>query len=100
MKSEREREKMDCIFKHLTLLFALKAFTGFIGEVPKAADHWKDDRFFGYQFLNGCNPDSIKRCTQLPTNFPVTQQLIGNLLDTGDTLEKAMNVRYIKFMYC
>ncbi|CAH3027905.1 unnamed protein product [Porites evermanni] len=68
-----------------------KAFTGFIGEVPKAADHWRDDRFFGYQFLNGCNPDSIKRCTQLPTNFPVTQQLIGNLLDTGDTLEKAMN---------
>lgn len=67
-----------------------KAFTGFVGEVPLAAKYWKEDRFFGYQFLNGCNPDSIMRCTKLPPYFPVTQELVGNLLDSGDTLEKAM----------
>lgn len=67
-----------------------KAFTGFVGEVPKAADHWREDCFFGYQFMNGCNPDTLKRCTELPSNFPVTQDLIGNLLDTGDTLDKAL----------
>jgi len=40
--------------------------------------------------LNGCNPDTIKRCTELPSKFPVTQELVGNLLDEGDTLEKAI----------
>ncbi|CAH3165667.1 unnamed protein product [Porites evermanni] len=67
-----------------------KAFTSFIGDVPKAAEHWQDDSFVGSQFLNGCNPDSIKRCTKLPSNFPVTQELVGNLLDKGDTLKKAL----------
>ena len=70
----------------------LQAFTGFVGEVPKAAEYWKEDRFFGSQFLNGCNPDSLKRCTKLPPHFPVTQKLVGNLLDSGDTLESAMAV--------
>ena len=70
----------------------LQAFTGFVGEVPKAADHWREDCFIGYQFMNGCNPDTLKRCTKLPSNFPVTQDLIGNLLDTGDTLDKALEV--------
>ena len=32
------------------------------------------------------------RCTKLPPHFPVTQELVGNLLDSGDTLEKAMAV--------
>ncbi|XP_078365380.1 allene oxide synthase-lipoxygenase protein-like isoform X2 [Oculina patagonica] len=67
-----------------------KAFTGFVGDVPQAAEYWKEDRFVGFQFLNGCNPDSLKRCTKLPPHFPVTQELVGNLLDSGDTLESAM----------
>nr|XP_058954727.1 allene oxide synthase-lipoxygenase protein-like [Pocillopora verrucosa]XP_058954728.1 allene oxide synthase-lipoxygenase protein-like [Pocillopora verrucosa] len=67
-----------------------KAFVSFVGDVPMAADHWQDDCFYGAQFLNGCNPETIKRCTELPYNFPVTQQLVGNLLDVDDTLEKAM----------
>lgn len=70
----------------------LQAFVSFVGDVPMAADHWQDDCFYGAQFLNGCNPETIKRCTELPYNFPVTQQLVGNLLDVDDTLEKAMKV--------
>lgn len=65
----------------------------FVGDVPAASERWQDDRFYGSQFLNGCNPDTIKRCTELPANFPVTQELVGNLLDESDTLEKAMKVR-------
>ena len=34
----------------------------------------------------------MKRCTKLPYNFPVTQELIGNLLDKDDTLENALKV--------
>lgn len=82
-------------------IIRLYVFTNFIGDVPKAAEHWRNDRFFGSQFLNGCNPESIKRCTKLPANFLVTQELVGNLLDTGDTLKKALKVTFpIVFTYC
>ncbi|KAM7441264.1 arachidonate 5-lipoxygenase [Porites harrisoni] len=67
-----------------------KAFVAFVGDVPSAAERWQDDRFYGSQFLNGCNPDTIKRCIELPSKFPVTQELVGNLLDESDTLQKAM----------
>jgi len=68
-----------------------RAFVHFLGDAPSApAERWKDDRFYGAQFLNGCNPDTIKRCTELPSNFPVTQEMVGNLLDAGNTLEQAM----------
>lgn len=65
-----------------------------MGVLPPAADFWRDDRFFGSQFLNGCNPDSLIKCTELPPHFPVTQQLIGNLLDSADTLENALTVSF------
>jgi len=67
-----------------------KAFVAFVGDVPSASERWQDDRFYGSHFLNGCNPDTIKRCTELPSKFPVTQELVGNLLDEGDTLQNAI----------
>ncbi|XP_068178376.1 hydroperoxide isomerase ALOXE3-like [Antennarius striatus] len=50
--------------------------------------HWKDDAFFGYQFLNGVNPMMIKRCSALPSNLPVTNDMV--FLQGQTTLEVEM----------
>ncbi|XP_036444291.1 polyunsaturated fatty acid lipoxygenase ALOX15B-like isoform X2 [Colossoma macropomum] len=42
--------------------------------------HWKSDKFFGYQFLNGLNPLLIERCSKLPHNFPVTDDMVKSSL--------------------
>uniref|UniRef100_A0A4W5QI33 Lipoxygenase domain-containing protein n=1 Tax=Hucho hucho TaxID=62062 RepID=A0A4W5QI33_9TELE len=41
-----------------------------------AFENWKEDTFFGYQLLNGLNPMMIHRCSKLPENFPVTEDMV------------------------
>lgn len=60
--------------------------------------HWKEDFMFGYQFLNGCNPVLISRCTKLPDNFPVTNDLVSVSLERGLTLEQEIEVGLFLFL--
>ncbi|KAM3602813.1 uncharacterized protein V6R79_011270 [Siganus canaliculatus] len=53
------------------------------------AEHWQDDEFFAYQFLNGTNPNVIRRITELPSNFPVTDGMVEPFLD--DSLEDELD---------
>uniref|UniRef100_A0A3B4X5I1 Hydroperoxide isomerase ALOXE3-like n=1 Tax=Seriola lalandi dorsalis TaxID=1841481 RepID=A0A3B4X5I1_SERLL len=53
-------------------------------------EHWKEDDFYGYQFLNGINPNVIKKCSELPPNFPVTEEMVKPFLDKGSSLQKEM----------
>jgi hypothetical protein len=71
-----------------------KLFTGWAGDVPAISrdDLWMEDRVFGRQFLNGCNPCVIKRCHKLPDNFPVTDKIVQSFLDRGLTLTEEIKV--------
>uniref|UniRef100_A0A4W5LEG2 Uncharacterized protein n=1 Tax=Hucho hucho TaxID=62062 RepID=A0A4W5LEG2_9TELE len=53
--------------------------------------NWKEDTFFGYQLLNGLNPMMIHRCSKLPENFPVTEDMVKASL-FGKNLEAEIQV--------
>ncbi|XP_060060349.1 arachidonate 12-lipoxygenase, 12R-type isoform X2 [Erinaceus europaeus] len=50
-------------------------------------EHWAEDRFFGYQYLNGINPSLLRRCTQIPDKFPVTDDMVAPFLGEGTCLQ-------------
>ncbi|MGH0166059.1 UNVERIFIED_CONTAM: hypothetical protein FKN15_076629 [Acipenser sinensis] len=53
-------------------------------------NNWKEDCFFGFQFLNGSNPTMIQQCQRLPRNFPVSADMVQASLQAGTTLSKEM----------
>ncbi|KAL2094604.1 hypothetical protein ACEWY4_009323 [Coilia grayii] len=49
--------------------------------------HWREDAFFGYQCLNGCNPLMVRQIRTIPQNLPVTPELVQPFLPEGSSLE-------------
>ncbi|XP_045734268.1 polyunsaturated fatty acid 5-lipoxygenase isoform X4 [Mirounga angustirostris] len=54
----------------------------------RVMNHWQEDLMFGYQFLNGCNPVLIQRCTKLPEKLPVSTEMVECSLERQLTLEQ------------
>ncbi|XP_059211645.1 hydroperoxide isomerase ALOXE3-like [Centropristis striata] len=71
---------------------AFKEFSWFKkAPIPEyVSEHWKEDDFFGYQFLNGVNPMVIQLCSKLPSNFPVTEEMVKPFLANGSSLTAEM----------
>ncbi|XP_012809820.2 hydroperoxide isomerase ALOXE3 [Xenopus tropicalis] len=56
---------------------------------------WKEDTFFGYQFLNGPNPVMIKGCLRIPDNFPVADVTVSATMGPSTNLQTELQNRNI-----
>lgn len=58
--------------------------------LPEVATRWKTDAEFARQRLNGVNPLMIKRITDIPENFAVTEERVRGALPAGVTLRSLL----------
>lgn len=63
------------------------------GPSEYVAEHWAEDCFFGYQYLNGINPVVLRRCHRIPDKFPVTDDMVCSFLGEGTCLQAELEVR-------
>ncbi|XP_068436968.1 polyunsaturated fatty acid lipoxygenase ALOX15B [Clinocottus analis] len=72
----------------------LEAFFAHAGHQNRTAGfvkaHWKEDWYFGYQCLNGCNPLMLRQIRLLPPNLSVTSAMLRPFLSEGSTLEQEL----------
>jgi hypothetical protein len=59
-----------------------------IGQEPE--NRWATDAEFGWQKMNGACPFHLRRCTELPAGFAVTDELLEGLLPPGARLSDLM----------
>lgn len=55
-------------------------------------EHWCEDSFFGYQYLNGVNPVMLHCLSNLPSKLPVTNDMVAPLLGPGTCLQTELEV--------
>lgn len=55
-------------------------------------EHWCEDSFFGYQYLNGVNPVMLHCLSSLPSKLPVTNDMVAPLLGPGTCLQTELEV--------
>ncbi|EDV27172.1 uncharacterized protein TRIADDRAFT_50085 [Trichoplax adhaerens] len=58
-------------------------------DIPMGMYRWKEDNYFGKQRVQGVNPVLVKLCTEIPSNFKVTNEMVSPFLE-GFTLDEAL----------
>nr|XP_031531866.1 hydroperoxide isomerase ALOXE3 isoform X3 [Vicugna pacos] len=58
-------------------------------------EHWREDHFFGYQYLNGVNPVMLHCLSSLPSKLPVTHDMVAPVLGPGTCLQTELEVTSI-----
>ena len=87
--------RVHAVFNDIKDIDDYKKISGVLDEPEiklHEASRWVTDVEFGRQVLNGVNPVVIERCTDLPTNFPVTSDMVKGQLNRGLSLEEEMKV--------
>uniref|UniRef100_A0A8C6XCT4 Uncharacterized protein n=1 Tax=Naja naja TaxID=35670 RepID=A0A8C6XCT4_NAJNA len=77
--------------------FYLEMMVFYCSSREHVTEYWKRDEFFGYQFLNGLNPNFIQLCTKIPSNFPVTQTMVAGLLGDSTTLHLTQRIFLVDY---
>ncbi|XP_034991380.1 hydroperoxide isomerase ALOXE3 isoform X1 [Zootoca vivipara] len=92
---------LDCKNSWRKLDDVRRAFWFYRSPVSEyVSKHWDEDAFFGYQYLNGVNPVVIRRCTEIPANFPVTHEMVAKSLENHTTLEEELKKGTIFLIDC
>jgi len=60
------------------------------------AGRWTSDVEFGRQIMNGVNPMMIRKCTEIPKKFHVTNAMVMPYLTRGLTLEQEIEVSLVQ----
>ncbi|CAD7689730.1 unnamed protein product [Nyctereutes procyonoides] len=55
-------------------------------------EHWCEDSFFGYQYLNGVNPVMLHCLSSLPSKLPVTNDMVAPLLGPNTCLQTELEL--------
>ncbi|XP_062867670.1 polyunsaturated fatty acid lipoxygenase ALOX15B [Trichomycterus rosablanca] len=72
----------------LEMLFLYNGQDNAVAKYVQA--HWREDNFFGYQCLNGCNPLQIRQIHSLPPNLAVTSEMLRGFLPLCSSLEQEL----------
>ncbi|XP_076446963.1 allene oxide synthase-lipoxygenase protein-like [Babylonia areolata] len=65
-------------------------YTENVFNIPKGADRWSNDLYFGLQRINSLNHSLIELLTEIPEKFPVTDEILEPLLE-GLTIQQALD---------
>uniref|UniRef100_A0A8C9EIB8 Arachidonate 5-lipoxygenase n=1 Tax=Pavo cristatus TaxID=9049 RepID=A0A8C9EIB8_PAVCR len=88
-RCNKEMESLKLVFYSEDMFFReVECFSATCFPLEYVMQHWKEDFMFGYQFLNGCNPVLIRRCTEIPKKLPVTMDMVECSLERNLTLEE------------
>ncbi|ABO97194.1 predicted protein [Ostreococcus lucimarinus CCE9901] len=56
---------------------------------------WRSDEEFGRQFMNGTHPNQVRKVSQIPAKFRVTEEHVRGVLPPGKTLESELAAGHI-----